>query len=442
MGTFLAQLVGFAVIIFIIVKYAVPPIRKLMKERQETVRLQLEESAKAAQRLADADRFHAQRVAEGRTEAQNIVEEAASDAVRIAEQLRVQGGVESERIKVYGTQQMQLLRAQLIRELRSELGNEAVERATEIVKARVADPSEQSATVDRFIDELEAMSSISVSVDVTPTDLRPASRDARALLVAQFDRLASALAVADLSLIAEEMTAVATLLQREPLLARHLTEAGGDPAAKKAMLERLLGGKVSAHSMALLATAVEARWSASQDVIASIQYIARLGLLARAEREGEADAVAEQLFRFGRVLDSEPRLVALLGDFQSPASGRVELVRSVAGGSVLPTTSDLLAQTVELLHGERADDAVRELAQLAVSRRGEIVAQVSAAAPLIEAQRTRLTAVLARIYRNPVSIDLTVEPRLLGGLSVAVGDEVIDGTLSSRLAAAATRLPD
>ncbi|MCE9517165.1 MAG: F0F1 ATP synthase subunit delta, partial [Mycobacterium sp.] len=106
------------------------------------------------------------------------------------------------------------------------------------------------------------------------------------------------------------------------------------------------------------------------------------------------------------------------------------------------TAGALLAQTVELLRGERADDAVGELAELAVAHRGEIVAEVGAAAELSDAQRRRLTDVLTRIYHHPVSVQLTVDPELLGGLAVAVGDEVIDGTLSSRLAAAETKLPD
>ncbi len=59
-----------------------------------------------------------------------------------------------------------------------------------------------------------------------------------------------------------------------------------------------------------------------------------------------------------------------------------------------------------------------------------------------DAQRRRLTEVLTRIYHHPVSVQLNIEPALLGGLSVAVGDEVIDGTLSSRLAAAEIKLPD
>ena len=73
---------------------------------------------------------------------------------------------------------------------------------------------------------------------------------------------------------------------------------------------------------------------------------------------------------------------------------------------------------------------------------GEIVAQVSAAADLTDTQRRRLTEVLTRIYHNPVSVQLSVNSELLGGLAVAVGDEVIDGTLSSKLDAAATKLPD
>ena len=83
-----------------------------------------------------------------------------------------------------------------------------------------------------------------------------------------------------------------------------------------------------------------------------------------------------------------------------------------------------------------------DLAELAIAHRGEIVAEVQAADELTDAQRQRLADVLARVYHHPVSVQVNVDPELLGGLSVAVGDEVIDGTLSSRLSAAETRLPD
>ena len=444
MSTFIGQLVGFLVILWIINKYVVPPVRKLMADQKEAVRNQLDESAQATKRLAAADQFHAQRVEQGAAEGRHIVEEARTDSVRIAEQMRLQAGVEAERIKVQGGQQVSLLRSQMIRALRGDLGSESVERATDLVKAHVADPQAQSATVDRFLDEMESMAPAAFAPEVASTGMRSASRDAQSAVVARFDAISGSLSTEQLSTLSDELTAVGKVLLDEPILARHLAEASGETDAKKQLLQRLLGGRVGSTTLDLLDTAVSVRWSRTEDFVGAVQHVARLSLLARADRDYQADEVAEQLFRFGRVLDSEPQLTTLLGDYSKPAADRVALLRGVldrASGSNQIATA-LLSQTVELLDGERVDEAVRDLAQLAVSRRGEVVAQVSAAADLSDSQRRRLTEVLTRIYHTPVSVQLTVDPELLGGLSVAVGDEVIDGTLSSRLAAAATKLPD
>ena len=129
-----------------------------------------------------------------------------------------------------------------------------------------------------------------------------------------------------------------------------------------------------------------------------------------------AGDVEEQLFRFSRILDAQPRLATLLSDYSAPAEGRVKLLRDVldSGSGVNATTVQLLSQTVELLRGERADDAVLDLAELAVARRGEVVAHVSAAADLSDAQRTRLTEVLTRIYGHPVSVAAAHQPGAAG----------------------------
>ncbi|MCB0933483.1 MAG: F0F1 ATP synthase subunit B/delta [Mycobacterium sp.] len=444
MSTFIGQLIGFAVIVWIIVKYVVPPVRRLMTDQKETVRTQLEDSAKAAKRLAAADQYHAQRVEQGRVEAKHIVEEARTDSVRIEEQLASQAVVDAERIKVQGGQQVALLRTQTIRQLRADLGSESVERAADIVRAHVSDPSARSATVDRFLDELDSMAPAAFAPEVSASDLRSASREAQASMVGRFDSVAGSMSVNDLSTLADELTAVDKLLVHEPILARHLAEASRETEAKRQLLQQLLGGRVGAATMDILDTAVSVRWSHTSDFIDAIEHIARLSLLARAEREQQAESVAEQLFRFDRILDNEPQLSALLSDFSKPAQDREALLRTVLdrASGVNPTAVALLSQTVDLLRGERADDAVGDLAELAVSRRGEVVAQVRSACELTEAQRTRLTQVLTRIYHHRVSVQVDVDPSLLGGLSVAVGDEVIDGTLSSRLAAAETNLPD
>jgi F0F1-type ATP synthase delta subunit len=94
------------------------------------------------------------------------------------------------------------------------------------------------------------------------------------------------------------------------------------------------------------------------------------------------------------------------------------------------------------LRGQPAEDAVLGLAEVAVARRGEVIAHVSAATELGDAQHTRLGEVLSRIYGHPVTVQIHIDPELLGGLAITVGDEIINGTLSSRLAAAQTQLPD
>lgn len=444
MSTFIGQLIGFAVIVLILTKFVVPPVRKLMAAQQEAVRTQLAESAASAQRLAAADSHHAERVQEGRADARHVVDEARSDSVRITEQLAAQADVEAERIKVQGGQQVSLLRSQLIRQLRGDLGSESVRRAGELVRAHVADPQARSATVDRFLDELESMAPAAFAPEVGYSGMRSASRDALTAVVERFTSMAASLSADELSTLADELTAVDKLLLREPILARHLAEATGETAAKQQMLQKLLGTRVGANALEVLNTAVSVRWSKTPDLVEAIEHVARLALLTRADRENQAEEVAEQLFRFGRILDSQPRLASLLGDYSQSGEQRVALLRSVLGqaAGTNSTASALLAQTVELLRGDRADEAVGELAELAVAHRGEVVAEVGAAAELSDAQRRRLTEVLTRIYHHPVSVQLTVDPDLLGGLVVAVGDEVIDGTLSSRLAAAETKLPD
>lgn len=444
MSIFIGQLIGFAVIVFIIVKWVVPPVRNLMRKQQEAVRVALAESAEAAKKLAEADAMHAKALAEAEADAARVKDEAKQDSVRIAAQLEEQATVEAERIKAQGVQQIQLMHQQVVRELRGELGAEAVQKAAELVRAHVADPAARAATVDRFLAELDQMAPSSVVVETAESArLRASSRQALSALTAEFDSVAGGLDADGLTKLADELASVAAVLVTEQTLTKHLAEPSDEATAKTKLVDRLLSGKVGDVTLKLLHTAVSQRWSAENDLVFGVERTARLALLKRAEVAGEVDAVEDQLFRFGRILDEQPQLVTLLSDYTVPAENRVGLLEKILQGKqVNETAKALLAQTVRLLRGERADEAVLDLAELAVARRGEVVAHVSAAAELTDAQRTKLSDVLARIYGRPVYVQLNVDPELLGGLSIAVGDEVIDGSIASRLAAAQAQLPD
>ncbi|ELP47667.1 F0F1 ATP synthase subunit delta [Mycobacterium avium subsp. paratuberculosis S5] len=446
MSTFIGQLVGFAAIVFLVVRYVVPPVRRLMAARQEAVRQQLQDAAAAADRLTESTTAHSKAVEAAKAESKRVVDEAQADAKRITEQLAAHPGLEAERIKSQGSRQVDLLRTQLTRQLRLELGHEAVRQAGELVRNYVADPAQQSATVDRFLDDLDAMAPAAADVQYPlMTKMRSSSRVALVNLTERFTTVAKDLDNKALSALSSELVSVAQMLDREIVVTRYLTVPAEDAGPRVRLIERLLSGKVGDVTLEVLRAAVSERWSANSDLIDALEHLSRQALLEVAERENKVDEVEEQLFRFSRILDVQPRLAILLGDYAVPVEGRVGLLRKVldsASITVNPIVAALLTQTVELLRGRPAEEAVQFLAEVAVARRGEVVAQVSAAADLSDAQRSRLTEVLSRIYGHPVSVQLQIDTELLGGLLIAVADEVIDGTLASRLAAAEAQLPD
>ncbi len=185
MSTFIGQLIGFAVIVFIIVKWVVPPVKGLMQKQQEAIRVALAESEEAAKKLAEADAMHAKAVEEAKAESAKVTEEAKADSERIEAQLQEQAVTEAERIKAQGEQQVHLLRQQTIRGLRHELGADSVQKAEELVRQYVSDPAQQSATVDRFLGELESMAPSTAVLEAGASlNLRAASREALAVAAA------------------------------------------------------------------------------------------------------------------------------------------------------------------------------------------------------------------------------------------------------------------
>lgn len=445
--TFVGQLIGFALIVALVVRFVVPPVRRLMSDRQEMVRRQLEDSLKATKRLTESTTAHSQAVQRAKEEAERLVEEAKADSERISEQLQTQAESDAERIKAQGVRQVELLRIQMTRQLRLELGHESVRQAKELVRDYVADEERRSATVDRFLDELDDMAPEPSDVE-SPVlaRMRSASRRALSNLVDRFDTIAKDLDESALEKLADELVSVAAMLNREVVVTRYLTTPAEEASPRVKLIERLVSGKVADSTLDILKTAVSERWSANGDLIDALEHVSRQALLEVAQRQDRVEEVEDQLFRFSRIVDTQPRLAILLGDQTTPAERRVELLRNVlnsASGDVNKIAAALLSHTVELFRGHQpANEAILFLAEVAVARRGEIVAQVSAAAELSDAQRTRLGEVLSRIYGHPVAVQLQVDADVLGGLLISVGDEVIDGTLKSRLAAAEAQLPD
>ncbi|MGQ0483684.1 MAG: F0F1 ATP synthase subunit delta [Pseudonocardia sp.] len=271
--------------------------------------------------------------------------------------------------------------------------------------------------------------------------LQPASREALAEAEGRLDQVIDSGSAADLSRLGDDLFAVLRLLLGEPSLRRALADASAPAGVRSGLADRLLSGKVGRAAMDVVSELVSARWSRSVDLVEGVEVLARRATLAVAEKDGSLSEVEDELFRFGRILDREPRLATLLVDPSTPADGRVRLLDGVLGQRVRPVTATLLAQSVISPRGRALDRAAEELSELAAARRDRYVAHVRTPVALTTQQEQRLTDTLSRLYGRAMSLQVERDDSLLGGLVVRVGGEVIDGSVAGKLAAARRKLP-
>jgi len=269
---------------------------------------------------------------------------------------------------------------------------------------------------------------------------RPASgvlEKARDRLTRQPSRAATG---PELLSLADELFAVARLLDGQLTLRRALSDPAGKPDDRAGLARRLFGSKVSDTALDLIETVARQRWSRPLDLVEAFSTLATEASLDAADARGELDSVEDELFRFGRIVGGDRDLARILSDRSASTEGRGALLDRLLAGKVSPVTEQLLRNVLTGGHTANAENAIERLSDVASRRRGQSVARVTTAVALTPAQEQRLTEVLGRLYGRTIGLQVTVDPSVLGGLVVQVGDEVIDGSIAHRLEAAERRL--
>jgi F-type H+-transporting ATPase subunit delta len=240
--------------------------------------------------------------------------------------------------------------------------------------------------------------------------------------------------------IAGDLYSVADLLVTQPRLRRTL----GDPATaadgRVQLADSLLSGKIDAKSLRIVKAAVALRWSTPWDLTDALEGAADTALFASAEKQQKLDQVEDELFRLERILESEGEAAALLDEFTVEPARRNQLLDRLVGNKVAPVTLDLLHHAVASQRKRSITLAIDDLLEKASGRRDRSVARVTSAVPLTDAQQQRLAAALSAMYGRAMSVRTALDPRVQGGLVVRVGDEVIDGSIAHKLAAARSAL--
>lgn len=237
------------------------------------------------------------------------------------------------------------------------------------------------------------------------------------------------------STLADELFAVVDAVEGQPMLRRSLTDPGVPEEARKALAHRLFENKVSVSALYVTEEAAALRWGGGRSLAAALERQGVRAELRAAMKEGRLDEVEDELFRFARMVEGNPGLGRGLSDRQARPQARRDMVTRLLDGRAHEATVVLARRAADLRERTYANTIEGYLSMAAQLRnRGQALVRV--ARELTEEQRSRLQEAINRQVGRDVELRVVVEPQLLGGVRVELGDEVIEGTVAGRLDAA------
>ncbi|WP_220793575.1 F0F1 ATP synthase subunit delta [Nocardioides stalactiti] len=237
--------------------------------------------------------------------------------------------------------------------------------------------------------------------------------------------------------VAGDLFAVAAALRSEGALRRFATDSSLANEAKTGLVSELFSGKVDAATLDLLAVAVSSRWTRTRDLADGLEQV---GVVAQVRSAGDdAGRLVDELFAVRRAVTDNGDLRSALSDPARSVADKTALVGSLLDGKALPATVALVNQALSGSY-RTVSAALEDYEKTAADVHGQNVATVRVARPLADADQQRLAAALAAQYGRRVHLNVVVDAGVIGGLKVEIGDDVIDGTILSRLDAARRKI--
>lgn len=229
---------------------------------------------------------------------------------------------------------------------------------------------------------------------------------------------------------AEQLFAASRAIGGSIQLQAILADRSTDADRKRAAINAVFGPTLNATALALLSNAASTRWSNNDEMLGGIED---LGLRVAAESAADGTSVEAELFAFGRAVSSYADLELAVSSKLGSTEAKVKLVDALLGGKASEQTVAIVRHLVQQPRGRRIGALLRYAASVVADQSGLAVATVTSARPIAAEQLTRLQAGLSKTYGRELRLNPVVDPRVIGGIRVQVGDDVIDGSVASKL---------
>lgn len=229
--------------------------------------------------------------------------------------------------------------------------------------------------------------------------------------------------------IGEQLFEAARVIGGSAQLRSALADPSAAAADKTAAIGAIFTG-ISAGARDLLAEIVSNRWSSQDDLLAGIEEIGIRAVASSAPKDASIEA---ELFSFGSAVSSNAELELAVGSKLGSAQSKSALVTTLLAGKASKQALAIIDHLVQQPRGRRIGELVRTAAAIVADQANLAVATVISAAPISEAQLERLRAGLSKSAGRDLQLNLVIDPSIIGGLRVQIGDDVIDGSVATRL---------
>ena len=239
--------------------------------------------------------------------------------------------------------------------------------------------------------------------------------------------------------LSTDLFAVVNALGQNVALRRAITDPSRQASEKESLLKQLFASRISDKALAIAAAALANRWSSPSDLLIAMEQIAIQAEAGAANARGELDKLEDEIFAFGRALAANQDLRNALNGNPDAISEKVVLVNQVLK-SATSSTRALVSQVVNGLWGRNIETALSDIAHATAEHRNLVVAHVQSAIDLSADQKTKLASALSKQIGQAVRINVETNSKVVGGVSIRFRDELIDGTVISRMAEASQAL--
>ena len=234
--------------------------------------------------------------------------------------------------------------------------------------------------------------------------------------------------------IGNELFTITSALDHNIQLERALTDPSRPVEDKVAVVKTLIGDQAHPLVMEIMSDLVSRRWSRVSDIANAVEDFGVDGMMYYADYTNTTLQVSIELAELHSALLNLPVVRTKLYDATVSSEARVKLLYSLIGDADFTKVTKRLAEHATCnLRNRRYLQTIQWLINKFSRHMGESMVTVTTATPLSKEQVEKLIAIYSAKTGHPVHINSVVDPTVMGGLRIQVGDEVTDNTVVAQL---------